>query len=136
MYVGWLNDRSRTTRSGRTVSPGLSETQYWIGTRQRLEPVHVVRHGEGVARLPAVTDGDVPGGARPRVRRQDALVRVEHDRVGGVLEAAEDPRLAGVSIDEQAQGVVGMGRYDNGVESLVTCGRGDRHAERVAHDPR
>ena len=80
---------------------------------------------EGVARLPAVADADVPGGARPWVRRQDALVRVQHDGVGGVLEAAEDPPLAGVGVDEQAQGVVGMGRDDHGVEPLATRGRRD-----------
>ena len=73
--------RSTMTRSGRTRVARVDRDAVLDGARQRLQPVHVVGHRQRVARAAAVGGRDVPRGPGPRVRRQDALVGVEHDRV-------------------------------------------------------
>ena len=85
-------------------------------------------------------------------RRQSAMLTFHEARARGfagrtrssvwsttaLVEYSKPPRtraLAGVRVDEQAQGVVGVGRQDDGVEPLdAACRRRDRDAERVARD--
>ena len=131
VYSGWLNSRARITRSSRTWSPGLTETKYCVGSRKRLQPVHVVRHREGVAGPPAV--GLVRRSTRPRPRRC---------RAGSGRRCAARPgcgctrsrrgrvRSRASASPSSAQRVVGVGGHDDGVEPLASrrrpCGRSRR----------
>ena len=91
---------------------------------ERLEPVHVIRHGDG--RAGRIAGGLVhvpgcPGGLAPR---HDAIVGVQDDVVAVVLEATERRRLGRVRVAHEPQGVVRVGGQDDGVEpfSRSACG--------------
>ena len=91
------------------------------GTRQGLEAVHVVGHGHGPAGRVAGRLVHVP--RRPGIvpAGHDALVRVEHHLVAVVLEAAQGRPLRVVRVAQGRQGVVRVGRHDQGVEPLGGC---------------
>ena len=129
MYIGWLIGRSAMIDSGRTRSPGLTDTQYCDRPGQRLQPVHVIGHRQLRARPRAVVLVHVPR-ARAAARRGQQRARRCGARPGWSSTRSRRGRLArAVGIVEQVEGLVGVGRHDHRVEPLARAVRGPhRHA--------
>src|SRR5271163_3039583 len=85
---------------------------------ERLQAIHVVGHGHGAAAVAGIEMQEiVPRGAGFGAPRQEGVVGVQDDLVGGGAEILQDFSFGGGGIFDQRKDAVGVGGKDGVVEA-------------------